>query len=302
MSKRGALRNYGEYAAVRAGAFVANMLPFSWAVGLGSATGRLLHALMGKRRELAVRQAMDRLGLDEPAARRLVGENFRHYGKVAVELCRLAAISDGEYDRRTEYAGILELSRKLLEEKKGLILITGHHGNWEWSNAWTTANGLSGGCIARPLDNPLLDGWLRKVRERRGLRVIDKAGALRATLKVLRNNGIMGILIDQDAGPRGMMSPFLGKPASTETLPVELAVRLGTPIVVTAAVREPGSASAFAMRHFPEAIRARPGADPAEETVRLTNLLNDCLGTLVREAPEQWFWVHRRWKTRPTDG
>ncbi|MDR1611473.1 MAG: lysophospholipid acyltransferase family protein [Planctomycetota bacterium] len=298
MSGRGALRNCAEYAAAGMGAFFVDLLPFSWATGLGAAMGAVAHRLLRGRRELAVRQAGERLGLDEPAARRLVGENFRHYGKVAAELCRLAKISDREYDRRTAYGETLKLARELLAEKKGLLFVTAHHGNWEWANAWPKANGLGGVCIARPLDNPLLDGWLRRVRERRGLRVIDKAGALRAALKALRNNGIVGILIDQDAGPRGLMSPFLGKPASTETLPVELAVRLGTPMLAVAAVRAPGAASAFTLRLAGGVVRARPGADPAREVPRLTDELNARLGQLIREAPEQWFWVHRRWKTR----
>jgi KDO2-lipid IV(A) lauroyltransferase len=274
------------------------MLPFSWAVGIGSAAGGILYLAFPARRELAVRQAMERLGLDERAARRLVRDNFRHYGKVTAELCRLGSIADAEYDRRTDYEGFVSLVRELLREGKGVVIITAHHGNWEWSNGWCVASGVTGGCIARPLDNPLLDRWLRAIRNRRGLAVVDKSGAIRAALKVLRRNGVMGILIDQDAGPNGRMSPFLGKPASTETLPVKLAARIGAPMVVVAAIRDKDSASTFTLRHDPEVVRARPDADPEEEAQRLTDELNDRLGRLVRETPEQWFWVHRRWKSQ----
>ncbi len=108
----------------------------------------------------------------------------------------------------------------------------------------------------------------------------------------------MGILIDQDAGHGGMMSPFLGRPASTITIPVELAIRTACPMIILG-LRRGGNVNGrrFTILLSEKTYRADPDADPAEETKRLLDDVNAGLGDMIMQAPEQWFWIHRRWKS-----
>ena len=176
------------------------------------------------------------------------------------------------------------------------MIVTAHYGNWEWGNAIAGLLGVSGGSIARPLDNPWLDGYVKKIRERNGLRIYDKQGALRQALRTLRNNGVVGVLLDQDAGPRGLMSPFLGRLASTVPEPVELALRAGSPLVA-AVLRRGADGRRFVVRYNPLPHRPDPGRSPEEEIHRLVDDLNDDLSRFILEEPDQWFWIHRRWKS-----
>ncbi len=194
------------------------------------------------------------------------------------------------------------LLARLRAEEKGVILVTAHFGNWEWCNSCARVLGLRGGSIARPLDNPRLNEFVRSVRERNGLRIFDKAGAIRKALGALRDNNAVGVLIDQDAGWGGMMSPFLGKPASTLTIPVELAIRAGSPLVTAVLRRNTGRHAVPGGRRFtlvfnPVPYRPDPGAEAGAEARRLTDALNDGLSGMILSAPEQWFWLHRRWKS-----
>jgi KDO2-lipid IV(A) lauroyltransferase len=192
---------------------------------------------------------------------------------------------------------------KLRADGKGVILVTAHFGNWEWCNSCARTLGLEGGSIARPLDNPRVNEFVRSIRERNGMRIFDKAGAIRKALGALRNNNLVGVLIDQDAGVKGLMSPFLGHPASTITVPVELAIRVGCPMIVAGLRRNGGAerkagAKRFTMLFNPEPYRPDPEADPEAEARRLTDALNAGLGEMILQAPEQWFWIHRRWKNK----
>ncbi len=281
-----------------------SVLPFGAAAWTGRRLGGLLRTLDRRHRERARAQAADRLGLSGAALDAFVRENFHSYGMAMAEFAWLSRMRAEDFPR---YVGGLDAFREFIEgmraEGKGLILVTAHFGNWEWCNACARTLGVEGGSIARPLDNPRVNEFVRSIRERNGLRIFDKAGAIRKALGALKRNNVVGVLIDQDAGRSGVMSPFLGKPASTVTVPVELAMRVGSPMVVAGLRRVSGEGGRrFRMVFNPEPYRAAPGADGKEEAKRLTDALNAGLGDMILGAPAQWFWIHRRWKTDAVSG
>ena len=286
-----------EYYGARVVVFVLSLIPLGAASWLGRRLGDMARLLDKRHRERAEQQSAERLGLDAKAAHEFAKRNFRNYGMSLAEFSHLRRMRPKDFPRYVDLEEFGEFTRALLAEGKGLIFITAHFGNWEWCNSCAAYLKVTGGSIARPLDNPRLNEYVRYIRERNGLKIFDKSGAIRKALGALKNNEIAGVLIDQDAGHQGMMSPFLGKPASTITIPVELAIRTGSPIIVVGLRRGGDGGKRFTMLYTREARRANPEADPDVEVRRLVDQLNDDLGKMIMQAPDQWFWIHRRWKS-----
>lgn len=294
--EHGPFRDAFEYHGARLVVFALALLPLGVASWCGRRLGDVMRLLDKRHRQRALEQVRDRLGLGDAEARDFVRRNFQSYGMTLAEFAHLSRMNPEDFTKYVDLDRFASVIKGLLAEGQGLILVTAHFGNWEWSNSCARTVGVTGGSIARPLDNPRVNEFVRGIRERNGLRILDKQGAIRKALGALRNNEIVGVLIDQDAGRQGMMSPFLGKPASTITVPVELAIRTGSPMIVFG-FRRGGGEKRFTALTGAEVRRARPGTDPKEETRRLVDALNADLGELIMQAPEQWFWIHRRWKS-----
>lgn len=293
----GKLRIHAEYAGVLLGCAVLGWLPLPIAAFLARLLADVWRLIDRRHRTLAIEQSMDRLGIGLAEAKRLVKKNYRHYGLFILEIARLRRMTPAEAEARTDINGCDRIIEKILEEKKGLIVVTGHLGNWEWGAVVLGRLGGVDGMLARPLDNPLIDRLIRKVRESGGAAVWDKFGGMRRALAAVKAGRGFVAVVDQDGGRKGHRAYFLDKDSSTMSTPVDLAVRTGAPLFVGAIMRT-GGAARFTMipkrTHWP-----RPGADPEDERHRLTTEINADLSEIIRAYPEQWIWIHRRWKTRP---
>lgn len=293
--------NYLQYAAVRLLMWILWVLPMPIAVGLGRLGGAIFWAVDKRHR----RRAFDQMSLayrgdmGEREIRQNVWRMYQHFGIAMIELVRLPQVPTEEIYRTYLWHGNDILARKLVAEGKGLIYCTGHVGNWEASGFYGARLGLMNGAIARPLDNPLLNRLLVDIRTSWGMTVYDKIGAMRHVMRDLRRGKSIGILVDQDAGKRGTFVPFFGIPASTLTIVADLAIRTGAPVLVAASFRDPKPMHFRVDALGP--LRAIPGAPRDQERIRLTREMNRMMEALIRQHPEQWFWVHRRWKTRPPD-
>lgn len=292
------LKHAVEYYCTLVFLYTLALVPIRFASWVGNRLGDLF-CLVAKRRHNIVRdQVREILKIDGKELDAFVKRNFRHYGKVLVEFAILLRMKQEDFIPYIDLNGLEQLLAKFRSEGKGSVGITMHFGNWEWANVGTVMAGGRGGSIARPLDNPRVNEFVRRIRERNGQRILDKQGALRKALGILRENGAVCVLNDQDAGPTGLMSPFLGKPASTLTLPIELAIRTGAPFFVAAIMRnESGTGKRFSYVFSPVVFRSDPEADTQAEIRRFADGMNEELGKLIMKAPDQWFWIHRRWKS-----
>ncbi len=284
-------------AALRVFVFFASLLPLGPGRWLGRRLGDLIRILDRRHRRRVEEQVADRLGLGTAEVHAFARRNFQGYGMTLIEFAKLYRMRQDDFRKHVDYGGFEEMVRSLIAEGRGVLFVTGHYGNWEWCNSNARAIGLTGGSIARPLDNESLNEFVRSIRERNGLTILDKRGAIRKAWALLRENKVVGVLIDQDAGPKGMMSPFLGRAASTISIPVELAIRTGSPMITVVLRRNLSGPKAFTTVFSREVRRPDPAADPEAETRRLVDVLNDDLGKLIMQAPDQWFWIHRRWKS-----
>jgi len=144
--------------------------------------------------------------------------------------------------------------------------------------------------IARPVHNPYVDRWVHRKRQSGGMTVIPAQDAVKASLKCLKANSIVGILIDQSLSS-GLLVDFFGRPAGTTTLPALLHMRTGAPVVMTYTLRE-----ADRFRHVFRPVVFPPVSEDADRILIYTKTINTLFEDLIRRYPENWFWVHNRWK------
>jgi KDO2-lipid IV(A) lauroyltransferase len=183
-----------------------------------------------------------------------------------------------------------------------VLMLGGHFGNWEIGTALFGLWGFPMGIVAREMDNPYLHEWFRKQREATGHRMLLKSGNFDEMTTLLQKGGNLGMLCDQDAGPRGIFVDFFGSPASTFKSIALLALEYDALIMVGYSIRLPdefGDANWSRFEVGCEAVidpRKLSTSDPVRE---ITSQFTAALERAIRRAPEQYFWIHRRWKSEP---
>jgi KDO2-lipid IV(A) lauroyltransferase len=254
-------------------------------------------ALWGRRRRLALanaRVAFPRLSSAE--RRRLCRRSWQHLGMTVVELAATLARPADAVLATVRLEGLGHL-RAVMETHGRALVLTAHLGNWELLGLAHRLTGYPLAIVVRPLDSPWLDALAVRLRRLAGVELIEKRGALRQVLESLRRGRLVGILLDQNAARReGVFVPFFGRPASTSRSLAVLAIRTGTPVVPAFIRRE------RAGRHLVEIQPALlpPGRGTGEQgVVELTLRCTRAIEAAVRATPEQWLWIHDRWRTRP---
>lgn len=222
---------------------------------------------------------------------------YRHLGREALAILALGSRSAAEIRERTPITGWDRLSAAI-DRGRGVVVATAHFGNWELGGASLAVRGVGIDAIVQRQSNPLVDREIGSVREALGVRVIDRRHAPKRVLGSLREGRVVGFVADQDARRSGVFVPFFGRPASTHRGPALFAIRSGAPLFLGVAPR--GTDDAYHCRvHEIEVDRSGP---LEEAIVRLTAAFTRKLEDEIRLAPEQYFWLHRRWKTRPVEG
>jgi len=192
----------------------------------------------------------------------------------------------------------LEYVDKALELGKGLIMMTGHFGNFEWFAYVMAMQGYKVSGIAKRQSNPYVNEIIHKIRRRFGTQVIYVNTAMKDGLKALNNNEIIGLVADQDAKQRGIFVDFLGQSSSTAVGPAVFHLRSGAPIIFCIAIRRDyGKFDVYINPPF-EVVDG-PVTDEKIRNITETHVTE--LEKCVLKYPEQWFWTHRRWKTSPQD-
>lgn len=305
MSEAGAVKikfkHYIEFGLVWTVLNVLRYLPLSLSVMGGRFLIWMYWAIDKRHRRRAVFHARTILGMDEESALAFAKRVYRHYGIMLAEFARLPGTDLRDFEKMVDLSAVKDTWDVLKSSGKGWVAVTAHAGNWEYGGASMGTLGLIEGAIARPIDNPLVNEYIRKIRESTGNRIWDKQGAMRHAMTVLRQGKGFGILLDQDAGLDGWMIPFFGRDASTMPFPAKLAVRQGVPMFAGVLHRVGDQPMRFKLRLCPPRY-PEPGADPDVDAKRLLTELNKDLEDLIRMAPEQWLWIHRRWKTSHVGG
>jgi KDO2-lipid IV(A) lauroyltransferase len=301
-ARRSSVTDYGVYLVVRVLVCIIQCL--SWQAGLHLAHWLAWLAYHANRRHRLV--ALDNLrhafgDLGPAALDRLVRASYLHLTTMMVEMIRLPRVLHKHnvyHSIRHDGPNDLDEIRRLVATGRPRLVLTGHFGNWEILGYVTGLVGFRGGIIARRLDNPYLDRFLAQFRRKTGLVLLDKTADYARILDMLARGIGLGIVGDQDAGPRGQFVPFFGRPASTFKSIALLALEYHAPILVMGAARV-GQPMQYRI-YLEDVIMPEDYAGRADAPQAITARYTSALERMVRRHPEQYFWLHRRWKSQPT--
>lgn len=273
-----------------------SILPLKLSAPIGSmlgGVGRLVSPREMRRARQHLQIAFPEM--DEAGVTRLLKAMMRHLGRTAAETIWLLRASSAEVDRLCEMRGQEHLF-DALDKGRGAVLITGHLGNWELLNARLGTAGIPMTIAVRDIYDPRVDALASTLRSRFGSEVVHRGHrAGNKLFEALKANRVNGLLIDQDIRDiPGVHVPFFGRPALTPIGAAQLALKAGCPIIPAFVHRKPNG------HHLVEAFPPLPppeSSETEEQIVELTAAATAAIERQIRRFPEQWVWMHRRWRT-----
>ncbi|MEW5945399.1 MAG: lysophospholipid acyltransferase family protein [bacterium] len=275
-------------------------VPRALHVPLANALAWLAYLLMPAHRK-TILENLDTAFGDEfprPWKRNTAVSSYRGMILSSFEFIRFPRFTDDDVIRMMKMEGEEHL-RRAVENGRGTIVVSAHFGNWELLAARLSAMGTPLTAVGRDQDDSLINDVVVELRTSRGTRIIPRGVPLyERIVSCLNNNELIGLVADQNAGVAGLFVDFFGKPASSFKGPGLFAVKTGAPVIPIFAVRE-GYEKHRAVVFPPLAIT--PTGDPAGDVLLYTQAYVKAIEKAVRQHPDHWMWVHKRWKTRPPD-
>ena len=270
------------------------IMPYRLGTSAGAVLGFIAYYFLPRDRKRALAHlALVFPDKDRTWARRTARGSFMHLGKALLEVM---LISPRLLPRIVEVRGDEKL-RQALKQDKGVVYVTGHIGNWEFMAAAVAAKyPLS--VVAAPMKPDEVNDMIVGLRARMGVKTIlrGRPGASRELIRVFRENRIIGILIDQDTDVESAFVDFMGRPAWTPTAAASMAIKFGAPVIFGAIERGKDNRHRVTIEGPLELIRTGDEEkDIVANTAMLTKKIEDC----IMRNPEQWVWMHRRWRRQP---
>jgi len=297
MRRRPRLRHCAEYGLLLVAVAVLSALPARLALWAARRLGDFAFDVLRMRRRVTLGNLEQAYGaeLTPPARRALARRTYRNIAMSFVELLRFAwrnprHLADRAHLSEPQH---IEAARAL---RRGVIYLTAHVGNWELCGSFISYYDAPLATIIADQRNPYVDRFVKRTRQRMGMEMIPIGSALRQVLRRLRAGGRVGIAAEQDAGPGGLFLPFFGRAASTAVGPARFAYRTGAPIVIAFDHRV--GIEGHRIEVYPPLL-PDPTRDETAEVARIMGIYAQRLEAFIRRHPDQWFWMHRRWKTRP---
>jgi KDO2-lipid IV(A) lauroyltransferase len=294
------LRIRAEYLALRAVVGFLAALPLGLALRVGEAVMWLVHLVAVPLR----RVGMTNLAIafpEKPIAerRRILRESMLNLGRMAAELAHLPALTDAQLRDMVRFEDETWWREAIgWERPTGVLLLSGHFGNWELLVYAHGRRGHPFTMVHRPIRNPLIDRWLNRLRARAGTRLVRKHHAAAEVLRALREKQLLVLPFDQNSTRGlGVFVDFFGQPASTNAGIARIGLRADAPVVPGFIVRQ--GRSARHVVYLLPIMELENTGDPRGDVVRNTQRLSIVFEDMVRRFPDQWLWVHKRWKTRP---
>lgn len=293
------LVDYSLYLLVRLIVAVAQAMSVEQSYAFADRLGLLLYTVNKRHRKIGIENLRLAFGDRYTEAERdqLVRGVYRHFCRMLMEILHIPRkLHPTTWRDRITLVGHEKVLDRLLHGGP-LIMLTGHFGNWEMAGYLFGVFGFPPNSVARTLDNPYLDRYLRSFREKTGQKMIPKKGGYDQMLDVLRTGGVLSFLADQDAGERGMFVDFFGRPASTHKAIALMAIEHKAPVVVGYARRiGPGFRYEVGCTELIDPAELTGSADDAR---LLTQRYTAALEAIIRRDPDQYLWLHRRWKHQP---
>lgn len=292
------MRRKLEYAAAWPFIKILGTLPRPFARAFAITLSRLVYLFHFRLRRVGMRNLeLAFPGKSEKERKRILRAEFTSLGRQLAELCQFPRYTPENIDEVVIYEQ-LENYERAYERGKGVLFLTAHFGAWELSAFAHSLHGHRVNIVMRPMDNPYLDGMLQSYRTMHGNKVVPKDDFVRGLLAAMKAGETVGILMDTNmTPPQGVFVDFFGIPACTASGLARIALRTDAAVIPGFTVWDE-SLRKYRLRFDPALELVRTGdleADIVTNTQKFTTVIEE----YVRRYPEQWLWVHRRWKTRP---
>ena len=296
--QRSVLRTYTEYAVAWAILHALGALPRPFALKIGQAVGAVAHLVLPHLRRHA--EANLRLALpefDEQRRADIKRGVFRNLGRLLGEVSQFHKLNRANIEQVVVYDG-LQNYLEAVALGRGVILLTGHIGAWELSVYAHSIYGHPMSFLARRVDNPLVEQLAESYRARFGNRSIDKKGSVREVLKTLKSGGVVGILADLNTSrEEGVFCDFFGVEACATAGVATLALRTGAVVLPGYLIWD--EKARIHRLHFEPPVETIDTGNQKEDVIANTARYAKVLESIIRRHPDQWLWIHRRWRTRP---
>jgi Kdo2-lipid IVA lauroyltransferase/acyltransferase len=301
MAKKSNLQIKAEYYAFRVAMGTLSIMPRRMALAACRMLSHTAFRLLSAPRRTGIRN----LELAYPEMRgdeqqRIICGTFENLGRVVAEMSQLHKATPASLGKIVDFEMDDESRSVYAQNRKGrgVLIITGHFGNWEMMAAAFALLHKPQAFLARPLDNPLIDEMTAAIRTRYGNRQIDKTHSAMTAIKILRGGGLLGILADVNAHPKeGVFVPFFGLEACTLSGAAMIALRSDALLFPTFCVWD-AAAGKYRIIHGKALEPLRTG-DRKRDVIETTAAYTAEIERIIRMHPDQWMWIHKRWKTRP---
>jgi KDO2-lipid IV(A) lauroyltransferase len=298
--RRSTVRDRLAFVALQAGMRGLGALPLAWALRVAAGLALVGYTVAVPLRRVGMRNLAIAFP-DRPVAerRRILRASFANLGRMVAELARLPRLGPADLQTMVEFEDEEWWRTHIgLPRDTGVLILSGHFGNWELLVAAHGMRGFPVSMVHRTIANPFIDRWLNVLRARAGTRLVRKRHAAGGVLRALHERQLLVLPFDQNSTRGlGVFVNFFGLPASTNSGIARLALRTGAPVVPAFIVRE-GRRARHRVHVLPIMYVQRSG-DFESDVKRATQQFSDVFESMVRRYPEQWLWVHKRWKTRP---
>jgi KDO2-lipid IV(A) lauroyltransferase len=287
-----------EFALVWLFVHLVGAMPRRVARGVGAGIGALAYRGLGRLRGVGVRNlALAYPEKSETERNGILRAEYRNLGYLLAEFCLMSGYTPEGASEFIRYEG-LENYLSARERGKGVLVLTGHLGAWELSSFYHSLMGMPMGMVIRRLDNPLVDAFVNRIRCQHGNRVIHKNDFARGLIASMRAGETVGILMDTNmTPPQGVFVPFFGVQACTASGLARIALKTGAAVVPGFLLWEE-SEQKYVLR-FGEELGVLHTGDAEADAIANTAAFTAAMEGYIRRYPEQWLWMHRRWKTRP---
>ncbi len=288
-----------EYLATRVAVGALRLIGWRGASWVGGRIGRFVYKPLGIRRGVVERQIAAAFpDLTPSQVESMAAASYDSLGRTSIETAVMPGTSTQAILARVARVEGWEHVEQGLAAGRGIILVTGHLGNWEFGGAYFAARGAPIDVVARGMANPIFEAYVGRTRRKIGMEVIHDQDAVRRTPRSLRDNRCVAFVSDHDAlGLASTFVPFFGRPAKTPRGPAVFALRFGVPVLFVAIVREPNGQYAVLI----EPVPVHPTGDRETDIDTIVLTYTQMLEGFVRRYPAQYFWQHRRWRRQPPD-
>lgn len=292
------MNNEWQYHVVKGISWLVCRLPYKLILLIGASLGPLYGVIAKKQKLRGIKNIKIGMNMNDEQAEALIEKLFKNLGRSVMEILYMPNLTKKFINEHIEMRGVEHLDNAIKEDK-GVIVLTGHVGNWEWMGAALAAHGYPSTTIVKKQPNAQFTRFMNEYREMVGLDVFASGGnEIVSAAKALKKKKLLGFLADQDGYIHGLPVPFLGQPSSAVVGPATFAKKFGSPVVPIFTSRKPEGG------HIVHILPPLHYNNSGDDDIDMYTLTEECVRVtedFIREHPDEWIWFQHRWMTKMSE-